>query len=146
MNSGKLKKNKKKQDTIHFENSIYRVIHEGSNITALFAEYLKFQEKMIFAHSFWVNSEKSKATQLKLEHYTFWNCYIKGAPLTEQYHSSFRGAPTISRINDFYRSILGGYWGIKIRKNRIWTLYILELLHTGCSTKDAMTLLLSRSN
>ena len=32
------------QDIIHFENAIYRVIHERSNITASFAGYLKFRE------------------------------------------------------------------------------------------------------
>ena len=42
----------KNQDTIHFEIAIYRVLHDRSNITALFAEHLKFPEKMTFAEVF----------------------------------------------------------------------------------------------
>ena len=34
----------KKQDTIPFENALYRVIHERSNNTAPFAKRLKLQE------------------------------------------------------------------------------------------------------
>ena len=93
------------------------MLHEGSNITVPFAEHLKLQEKMTFTYALWVNSDKSREKQLELEHCTFWNCYLQGAPQSEQYHSSFREAPKISRINYFYRIILGKQWGIKIKKN-----------------------------
>ena len=59
---------------MHFENAIYRVLHERRrNITAPFAEHLKFQKqtKKTFTHSFWVNSDESKEKLLKLGHYTF---------------------------------------------------------------------------
>ena len=36
----------------YIKNVIYRVLHERSNITAPFAEHLKFQEKMTFTISF----------------------------------------------------------------------------------------------
>ena len=46
---------------MHFENAIYRVLNERSNITASFADYLKFQqEKKNLAEAFWVNCGKSE--------------------------------------------------------------------------------------
>ena len=102
VNMSKQKWKNQKQKTMHFENVIYSVLRERSNITASFAKHLKFQEKMTSTHSLWVNSGKSKEKQLELGHCMFWNCYIKGAPRTEQYHISFPGAPKISRKIDFY--------------------------------------------
>ena len=77
------------QDTIHFENATYKVLHLRSSITAPFAEHQKFQEK-----------------------------------------------------NDFYTFTLGQTWQNKINKTRIRALYISNLLYAGCSTKEAITLLL----
>ena len=57
----------------------------------------------------------------------------------------FRGAPKISRKNDLYTFILGEKWLNKIKKTRIRTPYILKLLYTVCSTKQLISLLLSRS-
>ena len=48
------------QDTIHFENAIYKVLHLRSSITAPFAEHQKFQEKVTFTHSLWVKRGKTK--------------------------------------------------------------------------------------
>ena len=45
---------------MHFEITILRFLKERNNITASFAEHLKFQEKMIFIHTLWVYSGKSK--------------------------------------------------------------------------------------
>ena len=45
---------------MYFEKAIYRVLHERSNITASCVERLEFQEKLTFAHAFWINSGKSK--------------------------------------------------------------------------------------
>ena len=60
---------------MHSEKAIYRVLHEGSNITAFFAKRLEFQEKLTFTHAFWINSAKSKCQikikQLESLHYTF---------------------------------------------------------------------------
>ena len=48
------------------------VLHGIRNITAPFADHLKFhKKKMTFTQSLWVNSCKSKEKQLELEHYTF---------------------------------------------------------------------------
>ena len=57
--------------TEHFENVIYRVLRERSNMTVSFAKHLKFQEKMTSTHSRWVNSDKSKEKQLEIGHYMF---------------------------------------------------------------------------
>ena len=45
--------------------------------------------------------------KLKSGHYTFWKCYVQGAPRKTQYHCFLRGARTISRINDFYGYTMG---------------------------------------
>ena len=95
---------------------------------------------MTFTHSLWVNSDKSKEKQRELGDCTFWNCYIKGASQMEQYHSSFRGAPKTPRKNEFYGFNFGETWQNNIIKTRIRTLYIL--LYTGCSSKEALLLLL----
>ena len=60
VNNGKPRYNNQNEDTIHFDNAIYRVLHKLSNITASNAEHLKFQEKVTFTHALWVNSRKSK--------------------------------------------------------------------------------------
>ena len=36
------------------------MLHKGTNITALFAEHLKLQEKSISTEAYWVNSSESK--------------------------------------------------------------------------------------
>ena len=92
-----------------------------------------------------VQKWQNKINKLELGHSRFSNCYIQGTPRKKQYHCFFRRTPKISRINDFYRSILGELWEIKIKKNKISTLYILKLLFAGCSTKEAISFFPSRS-
>ena len=46
VNSDKSKSENQNHDTIHFPNAIYRVLHEGTNITVSFAEHLKLQGKL----------------------------------------------------------------------------------------------------
>ena len=53
-------KTKIKTLSIHFEKAIHRVLHERSNITALFAEYLEFPEQKTFTHSLWFKRVKTK--------------------------------------------------------------------------------------
>ena len=60
VNNGKSRYNNKNEDIIHFENAIYRVLYERSNITTSFAEHLKFQEKLTFTYELCVNSGKLK--------------------------------------------------------------------------------------
>ena len=50
VNSGKSKSENQNHDTIHFPNAIYRVLHEGTNITVSFAEHLKLQGKLWLLH------------------------------------------------------------------------------------------------
>ena len=45
-------KKNKNQDTIHFEIAIYAVLHKRNNITASFAEQVKFQDKKDFYSTF----------------------------------------------------------------------------------------------
>ena len=56
-----------------------------------------------------------------------------------------RAAPKTSRKNDFYTFSLGLTCQNKISKTRIRALYISILLYAGCFTKEAITMLLSRS-
>ena len=74
-------------------------------------------------------------------HNTFWKCYAQGAPRNKQYRCSFRGAPKISRKNDFYTLILGD----ENKTTRIRTLHVWKLLYTGCTTNGAISQFLSRS-
>ena len=60
VNSDKSKYNNQNQDTFHFENVLYRVLHERSNIPASFLEPLQTQEKLNFTYSLSVNSGKLK--------------------------------------------------------------------------------------
>ena len=60
--------------------------------------------------------EQNKKTEL--EHYTFWNCYIQGAPQNRQnITASFAELVKTWRINDFYTYNLGKQWEIKIKKS-----------------------------
>ena len=45
VNSSKKKQKKQNKDSVHFQTAKQRVLHERSNISAPFAEHLKFQEK-----------------------------------------------------------------------------------------------------
>ena len=77
---------------------LYKVLHERSNITASFTSFknrLKFQENITSAHAVWVSSGKSKKVEKK--DYTFWKCYVHGAPQKKQYHCFFRWVSKISR-------------------------------------------------
>ena len=47
-------------NTLHFENTICRVLHKRTYITASFAEHLQFQEQITSIQTFWVNFEKPK--------------------------------------------------------------------------------------
>ena len=46
------------QDTLHFENAIYMLFLERSNIIASFVEFPKFPEKMSFTPAIWVRSDE----------------------------------------------------------------------------------------
>ena len=60
VNSGKSKQEEKNQQTLHFGNAIYRVLHEQSNITGSFAEHVEVQKNLTFTHALWIKSDKSK--------------------------------------------------------------------------------------
>ena len=63
------------------------MLHERSNITASFAEHLKFQEKVTFT--------QIRIKKLKSKHYyTSWKCCIQVVPWTMQYRCFFQGVPT----------------------------------------------------
>ena len=74
-------------------------------------------------------------------HFTFQKYYISGAPQTKQYHCFFSESPNIFRKIDFCRCPLDLLQSIQRKKTAIKILYILDLLHTSCSTKEAMKLL-----
>ena len=60
VNSDKSKQNDQNQDTLHFENVIYRVLHERSNITAFLSEPVKFQQELNFTYAPSGNTGKLK--------------------------------------------------------------------------------------
>ena len=60
VNTEKSKENNRNQDTLHFEITTYRVLHERINKTASFAEHLKFQDKLTFTYVLSVKSGKLK--------------------------------------------------------------------------------------
>ena len=97
------------QGTIHFQTAIYRVLHEKSNIIASFAEHLNFQQKVTFAEAFWVKRGKTKQQKQNKDTIQFQTA-IYVLHCIQHYHCSFHGAPKISRMNYFYRSILGEQW------------------------------------
>ena len=45
---------------MYFQNALCRVLHERSNILALFPEHPRFKERVAFTNAIWVNSGKSK--------------------------------------------------------------------------------------
>ena len=55
------KKKNMEQDTLHFENAIYMLFLERSNIIASFVEFPKFPEKMSFTPAIWVRSDEVKS-------------------------------------------------------------------------------------
>ena len=80
---------------ILFGKAIYSVFHERSNITAYFAEQLKFQKQVTFTHALWMNSTKWKWEKLKLGHCTSSKCYVEGASWMKRSHWFFHGASNI---------------------------------------------------
>ena len=74
-------------------------------------------------------------------HFTFQKYYISGAPQTKQYHCFFSESPNIFRKIDFCRCPLDLLQSIQRKKTAIKILYILDLLHTSCSTREAIKLL-----
>ena len=56
--SGKVKPTIKNQDTLHIENTIYRVLQKTKNIDASFAESPQIQEQLSFEHGIWATSVK----------------------------------------------------------------------------------------
>ena len=60
VNSDKSKWNYQNQDTLHFENVIYRLLHERSNITISFVELVKFQQELNFTYASMGNTGKLK--------------------------------------------------------------------------------------
>ena len=52
--SYKLKSLNNNEDSLQFENAIYRVLYDTSNITAIFEKHLEFSEEMTFTNAIWV--------------------------------------------------------------------------------------------
>ena len=71
-----------------------------------------------------------KASKQGLEVFLLWDCYIQGILRKKQDRFFSDRAPKVSWKNDFHMC--------KWVKTGIRTLYILEMLYAGCSTKKAM--------
>ena len=86
----------------YLENAIYRVLLERSNISASFADHLKFYKSDFYSCSYFgwiVKNQKNIYTIRTL--YIFKMLYLS-APPKKQYRCFFLGAPNNSRINVFY--------------------------------------------
>ena len=75
VNSGNSKEENSNQETIHFQNAIYRVLHEMSNITASFAELVKSWRINDFYTYTSGKQGKIKIKKLESGDYTFRNCH-----------------------------------------------------------------------
>ena len=107
-------KKKQNQNTIHFQNFIYRVLNERSINTVSFAWHLKFKDKMTNTYSLWVKSGRRKKKD--------WNTIHFEIPIYRVLHetsnltTSSAELVRIWRINDFYTSTSGKQLEIKIEK------------------------------
>ena len=129
----------------HFENGLYRVLHERSNIFFSLTEHVNLQKINYFCTCSLRSSRQIKIKSLVSGHWTFRNCYIEGAPGKIQQHWCFRVAPGISKKVTFAHCLWVNSCQTKLKKDRIRTAYILKLLHTGCSTNKEVALLLSQN-
>ena len=139
--SGKSKQKNYHQDSVPFEHSMHRVLHKRSNTTANFPKHQKIQEKATFTllHMYFglilANQNKKKQnqdTKYRVLHDKSNNTASFPEDLKFQEKVTFTHVPWVNSSKSKY-------------KTKISTLYILKLLHTGCSTKEVILLLLSGS-
>ena len=127
---------------------MYRLGHARSNIVSFLTEQKKFPEWRNIIYRIWVTSVELKSAkiifnkkcllyihcwQIKTKqsesgHFTFWNCYIQGAPQKKQSHCFLHRALKTSRKVDFGGCPLDKLYQIK--NTGIRTLYILKLIHS----------------
>ena len=132
--------------TLNILKTLYTGCSTKDAIKLLLLRNTKVSREITFTHSLWVNGDKSKEMQLELGYCSFWNCYIQGTPRWSNITAPFAEHLKFQDQMTFMEAFWVNSGTPKHKKNRISTLCILKLLHTGCSTKDAITLLLSRSN
>ena len=87
---------------MQLENAIYSVIHKRKNIRVSFAEHpelWKINEFYTYTLGAWW---QIKIKLLETGHYSFWKCFIQGAPCKKQYHCFFHGEPKIKKKTGFY--------------------------------------------
>ena len=130
--SEKLKSISKDYDNFPFNNDTCRLFHERRSITPSFAEHLHFPEKKLL--------RPDKQCQIKINKQDSgpfgFSKYYKQSLRKEQYWYFFPGEPKISEINKFYK------WNAVAR---YVTFCSLKMLGTGCSSKVAILLLLSKN-
>ena len=79
--------------------------------------------------------------EIESGHFTFWKCYIQGGPRTKQFNCLLCGAPKIKKRRNFSTFLVNSF-----KSKSKSQLCILKVLHTGCSTKKRISLLLLWSN
>ena len=138
VNNGKSRQNNQNEDTAQFEDAIYRVLHERSNINTSLAEQLKFQGKWTFIYSLWVNSgklKKKKKKKKKIQNQD--TLYLENAIYRVLHKPRSIAASFVNYLNfqksKFYPFLLGEQWQTKIKKlkTKIRTLCIFKMLYIG---------------
>ena len=93
------------------------MLHERSNITASFAEHIKFPEKLTFTHDRWINSGKSK--QKTLNHGII---HLEIAIYRVLHERSYNTASFVEHLKfqkiDSHTCTVGEQWQLKIKKLR----------------------------
>ena len=166
VNSGKSKLKKQNKDTIHFEIAICRMLNERSNIFFSFAEHLKLQKKITSPHALWqVTANQNKYLSIRtlnIPKLPYKGCSgksnqnknpsIRTLNISKFLYTGCSGKDAITlalsrstwnfKKSDFYTFSLSKQMQNKIKKKKKKrTAYILNLLHTGCSTNKAVALL-----
>ena len=145
VNVDKSKQNDQNQDTIHFEDAIYRVLHERRNFTAFF----RGAREISRINAFFIRI-LGKCCKIKIKTTRIRTLYILELLRTGcSTKKAIKLLPSRSTWNLKDSRLLQMHFGLivanKNKKTSIRTLYILKMLHTRCSTKEAIKLLPSRS-
>ena len=128
------------QDTLHFKSALYKRLHERCDIIASFAKHLESQEQMLFIHTLWVNSDKSKENNQNQDNLHFENALYRVLHERSSITASFTEHLKFLEILTFTYMHFQLIVANKNKRNRMSTFYILKALYTVCSMNKAISL------
>ena len=85
------------QDIFYFENDIYRVLHERSNVAAFSVEHQQFPERNKNFIRKVSSQRKTKISDKEPRHFIVSKCCAEDIPRKKQHRCFFHGVPDISR-------------------------------------------------